>query len=60
MGQKAMSSEDKSDGMDLLTEAREKDANEEHCVRPVTEGVAMAETKMRQENWESYDWARKT
>lgn len=39
-------------------EAREEDANGEHWVRPSTEGAAMAEPKMGQENWESYDRAR--
>lgn len=53
-----MSNEDKLDGIDLLTE--KKDADREHCVRPLTESVAMAETKMGQENWESYHWDRKT
>lgn len=52
-----MSNEDRLRGIDLLTE--EKDANWEHCVRPLTEGVAMAETKMGQENWESYDRQKK-
>lgn len=52
-GQEAMSKEDRLGGIGLSTE--EKDANQEHCIRPLTEGVAVAETKMGQENWESYD-----
>lgn len=44
--------------MDLLTEAREEDANGEHSVRPAREGAAMAEPKMGQEDWGSYDWDR--
>lgn len=55
-GQEGMRDEDKPGGIDLRTE--EKDANQEHCVRPLTEVVA--ETKMGQENWESYDWDNKT
>lgn len=41
--------------MDLLTEAREEDANGEHSARPARESGAMAEPKMGQEDWGSYD-----